>query len=273
MAMSQEQESRFRLLVVDLDEAIRQALPERLINQGHTVLMADNFGDALRLLQLTSPHLIILDGQPWPRQLMVIRQQTNIPLILLKSNDDVAERVTALQLGADDVLTKPFSVRELEARIRAVLRRITRHPEAAANQNRRLGPQILLLGDLRLDLERRLAFRGQQRIRLTELEFRLLEVLINHAGETLSRTEIVQTVWGLDSELLSTRRLVDSSVSRLRAKLEVDPDDPELILTTRGMGYMFRRLHNESGDKPQGRPEGITDLDTWRKRQWGLPPS
>ena len=101
---------------------------------------------------------------------------------------------------------------------------------------------------------------------------KLLEVLISHAGETLTRRELVQTVWGYDSEFISMRRLVDSAVSRLRAKLEVDPDDPELILTIRGVGYMFRRLLHDPDAKQENGVAGVADLESWRARQWGLPP-
>ena len=261
-----------RILTVDLDDSIREELPSRLITLGHSVLAADHIADALRLLRLTCPHLIILDGEMWLYSLMTLRQHSNTPLILLKANDEVRERVTALQLGADDVVIKPFSVRELEARIRAVLRRINRHSDVVLDQDEERAPQGLILGDLHLDFQRRQAFRGQQRIRLTDLEMKLLEVLISHAGETLTRRELVQTVWGYDSEFISMRRLVDSAVSRLRAKLEVDPDDPELILTIRGVGYMFRRLHHDSDDSNENEVDGVADLEAWRARQWGLPP-
>jgi OmpR family response regulator RpaB len=261
-----------RILIVDLDDSIREELPSRLIRLGHSVLTADHVADALRLLRLTSPHLIILDGEMWLYSLMTLRQHSNTPLILLKANDEVREHVAALQLGADDVVIKPFSVRELEARVRAVLRRVNRHSDVVLDLDGERAAQGLILGELHLDFQRRQAFRGQQRIRLTDLEMKLLEVLISHAGETLTRRELVHTVWGYDSEFISMRRLVDSAVSRLRAKLEVDADDPELILTIRGVGYMFRRLHHDSDASNENEVDGVADLEAWRARQWGLPP-
>ena len=131
-----------RILTVDLDDSIREELPSRLIRLGHSVLAADHVADALRLLRLTCPHLIILDGEMWLYSLMAVRQHSNTPLILLKSNDEVRERVTALQLGADDVVIKPFSVRELEARIRAVLRRINRHSDVVLIRMKSVRPRV-----------------------------------------------------------------------------------------------------------------------------------
>ncbi|WP_254896522.1 winged helix-turn-helix domain-containing protein [Synechococcus sp. HK05] len=271
-AMTPPQTTSIRVLLVDLEEPIHEELPTRLIKLGYSVLITNRLADALRLLRLTEPDLIILDGQQWLCHLMALRQHSNKPLILLKSNHDLAERVTALQLGSDDVLIKPFSVRELEARIRAVLRRIPSRAKGAAPPAEQPLPHSLILGELHLDLERRQAWRGQQRIRLTGLECKLLEALICRAGETLSRRELVQLVWGFDSEFVSVRRLVDSAVSRLRAKLEVDPDNPELILTIRGVGYMFRRLQRQPEGGPQAGDDDVIDLDAWRARQWGLPP-
>jgi OmpR family response regulator RpaB len=210
--MPPPQATSIRILLVDLEALIREELSTRLIKLGYTVLITDRLADALRLLRLTDPDLIILDGERWLHHLMTLRQHSTIPLILLKSNSDLAERVTALQLGSDDVLIKPFSVRELEARIRAVLRRIPSRTKQATPQTERPVPHSLLLGELHLDLERRQAWRGQQRIRLTGLECKLLEVLIHRAGETLNRRELVQRVWGVNSEFVLVRRLVDSAV-------------------------------------------------------------
>jgi OmpR family response regulator RpaB len=164
-----------------------------------------------------------------------------VPIILLTALTEVADRITGLQLGADDYMIKPFSPKELEARIRCVLRRVSSSPAGGGAGGSR-GASVLVLGDLRVDVNKRQAFRSGERIRLTGMEFNLLELLIGRSGEPISRLDILEHVWGYKPERASDSRVVDVHISRLRAKLEDDPDQPELILTARGMGYMFQRL-------------------------------
>jgi OmpR family response regulator RpaB len=170
-----------------------------------------------------------------------IRAVSEVPIILLTALGDVSDRVTGLQLGADDYMVKPFSPKELEARIHCLLRRSPRRSDAVGNSIARPGA-VLSVGDLRIDVVRRQVHRGSDRLRLTGMEFSLLELLISRAGEAIPRSEMLETLWGYSPERANDRRVVDVHVSRLRAKLEVDPDHPELILTARGLGYLFQRL-------------------------------
>jgi len=129
---------------------------------------------------------------------------------------------------------------------------------------------MVLFGNLHLCCNRRQAFRGEDRLHLTELEFRLLEVLIEGAGRPISRVELIRRVWGFDPSSVSVRRIVDSHISRLRAKLEDHPDDPELIHTARGLGYSIRWRQADPADMTDASPNDASDLAAWRARQWGL---
>ena len=252
------------VLIADSDPLIRSTLQNRLMEQGYSVGTAASGSEALRLFALTRPHLVILDvllpGIDGFQLLTRIRALSDAPVILLSALSSVADRITGLQLGADDYVSKPFSARELDARIRALLRRTAwrgcTHSQSAATPV----PQMVLFGNLRVDCNRRQAFRGEDRLHLTELEFRLLEVLMEGGGQTISRVELIRRIWGFDPASVSVRRIVDSHISRLRAKLEDHPDDPELIHTDRGLGYSMRWR--------QANPEA-SDLAAWRARQWG----
>jgi OmpR family response regulator RpaB len=153
---------------------------------------------------------------------------------------DVADRITGLQLGADDYMVKPFSPKELEARIRCVMRRVS-HGQGGTSGGSS-SSQVIVVGDLSIDFSRRQAFRCGERIRLTGMEFNLLELLISRAGEPINRLDMLEKVWGYKPGKASDSRVVDVHISRLRAKLETDPENPELIMTARGQGYMFQRL-------------------------------
>jgi OmpR family response regulator RpaB len=153
----------------------------------------------------------------------------------------VADRITGLQLGADDYMVKPFSPKELEARIRCVMRRAG-SGQGPGSIGAGRAANVVAVGELSVDFNRRQAFRGDERIRLTGMEFNLLELLISRSGEPISRLDMLEKVWGYKPERSSDSRVVDVHISRLRAKLEQDPENPELILTARGMGYMFQRI-------------------------------
>ena len=174
-----------------------------------------------------------------------IRAQSEVPIILLTALLDVADRITGLQLGADDYISKPFSPRELEARIRSVMRRVSYGPSGGSGAA--AGHSRLMVGELSVDFIRRQVFRGEERIRLTGMEFNLLELLIARSGEPVSRLDMLEKVWGYKPERAGDNRLVDVHISRLRAKLETSPEDPELILTVHGQGYMFQRLPQAMG--------------------------
>jgi OmpR family response regulator RpaB len=156
---------------------------------------------------------------------------------MLTALGDVADRITGLELGADDYVVKPFSPKELEARIRCVLRRVDKEQVAGIPNS-----GVIQVGDLRIDTNKRQVYRGDERIRLTGMEFSLLELLVSRSGEPFSRGEILKDVWGYTPERHVDTRVVDVHISRLRSKLEDDPANPELILTARGTGYLFQRI-------------------------------
>jgi len=234
-----------KILVVDDELNIRQILETRLSIRGYTVILASNGEEALDLFQKEQPNLVILDimlphldGYEVCSQ---IRKESQVPIIMLTALGDISDRVMGLELGADDYVMKPFSPKELEARIRSVLRRTNFKnlaPSKTTNQN------VLQIGTLTIDTNKRQVFKGQKKIKLTGMEFNLLELLVTKAGERLSRSLILNRVWGYTPERYLDTRVVDVHISRLRSKLEEDPSNPDLIITARGTGYMFQRYQN-----------------------------
>ena len=170
-----------------------------------------------------------------------IRKESKVPIIMLTALGDINDRVTGLELGADDYVMKPFSPKELEARIRSVLRRtegqIITGLQSPSNN-------LLYIGKLTIDTNKRQVFKDKERIKLTGMEFNLLELLVSKAGERLSRSTILDRVWGYTPERYLDTRVVDVHISRLRSKLEDDPGNPDLIITARGTGYMFQNYQN-----------------------------
>ena len=142
-------------------------------------------------------------------------------------------------MGADDYVIKPFSPKELEARIRSVLRRTEKVQLSTTNNN---NSGVVQFNFLKIDFNRRQVYKSDERIRLTGMEFSLLELLVSKSGQAFSRAEILQEVWGYTPERHVDTRVVDVHISRLRAKLEMDPSNPDLILTARGTGYLFQRI-------------------------------
>ena len=244
--MTEPLESPLKILVADDEDNIRRILETRLVMQGHQVTLAENGAQALEAFRGFEPDVVVLDVMmPELDGFAVterIRAQSEVPIILLTALGDVADRITGLQLGADDYMVKPFSPKELEARIRCVMRRVS-----YGQSNGVTGPgrtaHVVVVGNLSIDFNKRQAHRGEDRIRLTGMEFNLLELLISRSGEPISRLDMLEKVWGYKPERSSDSRVVDVHISRLRAKLEDDPENPELILTARGMGYMFQRIH------------------------------
>ena len=243
--MSDATTPALRILVADDEANIRRILETRLRLQGHEVVMAEDGAQAMTLFRQHEPDLVILDVMlpelDGFEVLERIRALSEVPIILLTAVSGVEERVTGLKLGADDYMVKPFSPKELEARIRCVLRRMAQS-QAMTGATTRAGSNIVMISGLSIDLNRRQVHRGSERIRLTGMEFNLLELLISRSGEPINRLDILEEVWGYRPTRANDSRVVDVHISRLRGKLEPDPLDPELILTARGMGYMFQRL-------------------------------
>ncbi len=230
-----------KILVVDDEASIRRILETRLSMIGYDVVTAADGEEALGIFQETTPDLVVLDVM-MPKLdgygvCQELRKETDVPIIMLTALGDVADRITGLELGADDYVVKPFSPKELEARIRSVLRRVEKGGAAGIPSS-----GVMAIGSIKIDTNKRQVYKNDERVRLTGMEFSLLELLVSRSGEPFSRSEILQEVWGYTPERHVDTRVVDVHISRLRAKLEDDPSNPELILTARGTGYMFQRI-------------------------------
>jgi DNA-binding response OmpR family regulator len=223
-----------RLLLIEDDHAVAQSLTEGLVRAGYDVHWEETGTGGVAHAKAADPHLIILDlrlpdgsGLDFCRAMRAagLRQ----PILILSVASDELDKVLGLEMGADDYMTKPFRLRELLARIRALLRRA--YGELSAAQS-----TVLLVGDLVIDRNAGIVRRGARRLALTPLEFRLLVYLAQHPGQVRSRTELIENVWGISGELYDDKS-VNAYVRRLREKVEADPSDPKLILTVPGQGY------------------------------------
>ncbi|MFC4061629.1 response regulator [Planomonospora corallina] len=222
-----------RVLVVEDEESFSDALSYMLRKEGFEVAVAATGPEALEAFDRSGADLVLLDlmlpGLPGTEVCRSLRQRSNVPVIMLTAKDSEIDKVVGLELGADDYVTKPFSSRELVARIRAVLRRQgdVEEPESA----------VLAAGPVRMDVDRHVvAVRGEQ-VQLPLKEFELLEVLLRNAGRVLTRGQLIDRVWGAD--YVGDTKTLDVHVKRLRAKVEADPSNPRCILTVRGLGYKF----------------------------------
>jgi len=223
------------VLVIEDDDAIRTGIVDTLSYAGYTPLEAADGDDGLRLAREAECHLILLDlVLPGPDGLEILKavrtERPTLPVIILTALGSEDDRVQGLRLGADDYVVKPFSVKELLARVEAVLRR---SPERPADIT------VVKIPGGEADLARReVRFDGGTREELSEREAALLKYLAANAGRAISRDEILTRVWRLDPRGLATRT-IDMHVARLREKLHDDPSEPSVILTVRGTGYMF----------------------------------
>lgn len=226
---------REKILVVDDELSIRRILETRLSLVGYDVVTAGDGEEALLVYKKENPRIIILD-------IMMPKLDGYGVCQEIRRESDVADRITGLELGADDYMVKPFSPKELEARIKAILRRLDRL--SSSSQTSASG--IISMGSIRIDTNRRQVYKHNEKIRLTGMEFSLLELLISKSGEPFSRAAILQEVWGYTPERHVDTRVVDVHISRLRSKLEEDPSNPDLILTARGTGYLFQKITENS---------------------------
>lgn len=224
-----------KILVVDDEPAVTDLLAYNLRKAGYEVLTAANGTDALSVLRQASPDLILLDlmlpgvgGLDVCREL---RKTSVIPVIMITALGEEIDRVVGLELGADDYVTKPFSVRELLARIKAVLRRAVLPGQSADAPAQHSSGR----GGLRLDPESRLAFAAETNLPLTRLEFDLLYLLLTNAGRVLTRERLLEQAWGYD--FIGDTRAVDSAIKRLRAKLRAANPTADSIEAVRGVGY------------------------------------
>lgn len=224
---------QFQILVIEDDPAVSQSLRSALTREGYDVICKTEGGDALAYAQKSQPHLILLDVRlPDGSGFDVCRQMRQHglrqPIVMLTAQQDEMDKVLGLEMGADDYITKPFSLRELLSRLRAQLRRA--YGELAAEAN------VLLVGDLRIDLTRSQVLRENTPVSLTPTEFKLLVVLARHRNQALTRSQIVEAVWGYSADLES-ESAVNVHIRRLREKIEPDPSRPQLLLTVPGVGY------------------------------------
>ena len=223
-----------KVLVVEDEESFRDALGFMLRKEGFEVLAVDNGHAALDAFRKQDPDLILLDlmlpGVNGTEVCRTIRQTSSVPIIMLTAKDTEIDKVVGLELGADDYVTKPFSSRELVARIRAVLRRGSDTAEAAEGT-------VLEAGPVRMDVERHAVTIGGDRISLPLKEFDLLEFLLRNAGRVLTREQLIDRVWG--SNYVGDTKTLDVHVKRLRTKIEPDPSAPKHLVTVRGLGYKF----------------------------------
>lgn len=220
-----------QILIVDDEPSIIDLLAYNLKQAHYEVIIARDGEEAVSLARQQKPDLIILDLM-LPRLdglevCRTLRQERDVPIIMLTARDAEVDRVVGLELGADDYVVKPFSVRELMARVKSVLRRAQQLGEKSAD--------VIRTGALTLDLSRHEATWQDSEVDLTALEFRLLAVLAQHPGQVLSRVQLLQRVWGYD--YYDDLRVVDAAVKRLRRKLRLVAPDHEPVVTVRGVGY------------------------------------
>jgi DNA-binding response OmpR family regulator len=224
-----------RILLVDDEQLITDSLTYSLKREGFEVEAVADGLSALKAVEAFNPDLVVLDlmlpdisGFEVCRRL---RTFTTIPVIMLTARGEEIDRVLGLEVGADDYMPKPFSFRELLARIQAMLRRVQLDRQMSPQ------PQLVSMGQLGLDPIARRAFKGDQEVQLSTREFDLLSVLIKNAGRAMSRDELIKLVWGDD--WVGDPRTLDVHVRWLRMKVEEDPASPQYIQTVRGYGYRF----------------------------------
>lgn len=224
------------ILVVDDEEPIRELIKFNLLKEGYQVSLAADGGQALEMAIKLQPDLLILDlmlpgvdGLEVCRLLRKTAQLRDLPIIMLTARSEISDRVLGLELGADDYLTKPFSPRELLARVKARLRRRDIVPEAGRGQ--------IASGNVIIDTERFTVMAGGKTLDLTPKELELLKFLASRPGKVFSRDYLLEQIWGY--EYAGDTRTVDVHVRHLRKKIEPDPANPTLIETVRGVGYRF----------------------------------
>jgi len=221
-----------RVLIVDDEPQIQHFLKVALGTAGYHLIPTDHGAGAIRLAATMAPDVIILDlGLPdmdGKEVLRAIRAFSKAPIIVLSARDREAEKIAALDLGADDYVEKPFSIGELMARLRTAIR----HAAAGARELTRL-----TIGDLAVDLEKRRVTRSGEPIRLTPKEYDLLAVLASHAGRVVTHRQILAAVWG--PAHVDDTQYLRVFIGQLRAKIEPDPDNPTMILTEPSVGYRF----------------------------------
>ncbi|MCD0485552.1 response regulator transcription factor [Streptacidiphilus sp. ASG 303] len=226
-----------RVLVVEDEESFSDALSYMLRKEGFEVAVAATGPDALEQFERNGADLVLLDlmlpGLPGTEVCRQLRVRSSVPVIMVTAKDSEIDKVVGLEIGADDYVTKPYSTRELVARIRAVLRRRGEEGGPAAAGD----PGALEAGPVRMDVDRHVVTVDGAKVDLPLKEFDLLEMLLRNAGRVLTRMQLIDRVWGAD--YVGDTKTLDVHVKRLRAKIEPDPGAPRYLVTVRGLGYKF----------------------------------
>lgn len=221
-----------RVLVVEDEESYREALSYMLRKEGFDVIEAEDGSQGLAEYARNGADIVLLDlmmpGLSGTEVCRQLRQQGPVPVIMVTARDAEVDKVVGLEIGADDYVTKPFSHRELLARIRAVLRR---------GQDVELIPDVVESGGVRMDVERHTVAVDGRDVKLALKEFELLEMLLRNAGRVMTRGQLIDRIWGAD--YVGDTKTLDVHVKRLRAKIEPNPGKPRYLITVRGLGYKF----------------------------------
>jgi DNA-binding response OmpR family regulator len=231
-----------KILVVDDEISLQETLAYNLKKQGYLVEVTGDGAEAIELAREIEPDLIILDvmlpGLDGFEICRILRREMTTPVLMLTARDDEIDRVVGLEVGADDYLAKPFSMRELIARVKAMLRRV-RLDHETISQKDAAKPKagIMQFDNLRIDMTRREITMDDEVVPFKPKEYELLTFFAQHQGQVLSRELILERVWGWD--FIGDSRTVDVHVRWLREKIEADPANPERIITVRGAGYRF----------------------------------
>lgn len=222
-----------RVLVVEDEQSLREPLIYLLQKEGYETIEAEDGISAVKLFESEMPDLILLDlmlpGKSGSEVCRTIRATSNVPIIMLTAKDSEIDKVVGLEIGADDYVTKPYSTRELLARMKAVLRRQTEPAVTAGN--------LLQGGPVSMDVERHQVFVHGEKVAMPLKEFELLELLLENINRVLTRGQIIDRVWG--SNYYGDTKTLDVHIKRIRSKIEDDPARPVHLLTVRGLGYKF----------------------------------
>ena len=220
------------VLIVEDEESYRDALSFMLTKEGFEVILAADGEEGLAQFERHGADIVLLDlmmpGLSGTEVCRRLRQRSTVPIIMVTARDAEIDKVVGLELGADDYVTKPFSHRELVARVRAVLRR---------GVDTELVPDVIEGAGVRLDVERHEVWVDGEPVRLALKEFELLEMLLRNAGRVMTRGQLIDRIWGAD--YVGDTKTLDVHVKRLRGKIEADPANPQVLVTVRGLGYKF----------------------------------
>lgn len=223
-----------KILIVEDEEALSDPLAFLLGREGFQTVVVDNGLDALPTFERGGADLVLLDvmlpGMPGTEVCRKLREVSSVPIIMLTAKDSELDKVFGLELGADDYVTKPYSARELIARIRAVLRRRSAEPDMPMDA-------VLTGGPVRMDIDRHVVTVNGEEVPMPLKEFELLEILLRNVGRVMTRGQLIERVWGAD--YVGDTKTLDVHIKRLRSKIEPDSSAPRYVVTVRGLGYKF----------------------------------